>query len=128
MLTTTPHLSTHRPSSTTISFTVSTAPPLPTLPLRILSSLTLLLRITLGLATLLFVVAKTRSSFSAEHETGITSLERLFWASETGVRCVQVAQMLDWRVVIPLALGSLVLVFRRFHTGMTSFFPCIAPH
>jgi phosphatidylinositol glycan class H protein len=53
LTTTTPHLHTRRPSPTTVEYTVSTTPPL-TLSLRLLLVLTWLVRLILGLSTLLF--------------------------------------------------------------------------
>ena len=57
MLTTIPHLRTRRPSPTTVEFIVSTIPP-QTLALRLLFLATLLLRVLLGLSTLLLLYSK----------------------------------------------------------------------
>ncbi|KAA6408161.1 MAG: phosphatidylinositol N-acetylglucosaminyltransferase [Lasallia pustulata] len=114
----TPHLSTHRPSPTTISHTVSTSPPLRTLPLRILSILTLLLRLSFGLCSILLVLAKTRSSHlrNNNYNAEARSLEQLFWARGIGAWSVRTAGPLGWRAVLPLAVGTGFLVLRRFHT------------
>src|SRR5579871_2246630 len=57
MLTTVPHLRTRRPSPTTVEFIVSTIPP-QTLALRLVFLATFLLRVLLGLSTLLLLYSK----------------------------------------------------------------------
>ncbi|KAM0796698.1 GPI-GlcNAc transferase complex, PIG-H component-domain-containing protein [Usnea florida] len=58
MLTTRPHLTTFRPSPSTVSYTVSTASPRQTFPSHLLHHCILLLRILLGFATVTILGAK----------------------------------------------------------------------
>ncbi|KAF6239258.1 hypothetical protein HO173_002519 [Letharia columbiana] len=99
MLTTPPHLTTLRPSPSTVSYTVSTASPRQTFPSQFLHYFLLLQRILLGLATLLVLYAKTSNPPSPPLAPLSEHLARFPW--------VQVG---------PLAFTSLFLVFRRFHT------------
>ncbi|CAF9920893.1 hypothetical protein IMSHALPRED_005033 [Imshaugia aleurites] len=96
MLTARPHLTTLRPSPSTVSYTVSTASPRQTLPSQLLHYILLLQRILLGLITTLVLFSKT---FSTPFPPLSAYLARFPW--------IQVA---------PLALATLFLVFRRYHT------------
>ena len=101
MLTTRPHLTTLRPSPSTVSYTVSTASPRQTIPAQCLHYFLLLCRILTGLATLLVLCTKA---------TTATPPPPLAPLSEHLAR-------FPWVQVGPLAFTSLFLVFRRFHTG-----------
>lgn len=101
MLTTRPHLTTLRPSPTTVSHTASTASPRQTFPSQFLHYVLLLLRLLLALATLLVLCAKLSN----------TTLAQLPPLSE-------ILSRYPWVQVGPLAFASLFLVFRRFHAGI----------
>lgn len=101
MPTTRPHLTTLRPSPSTVSYTVSSAFPRQTFPSRFLRYVLLLHRILLGLVTLLVLCAKAFESIPSLLAPLSEYLSRVPW--------VQVG---------PLASASLFLVFRRFHTGI----------
>lgn len=106
MLTTPPHLTTLRPSPSTVSYTVSTASPRQTFPSQFLHYFLLLHRILLGLSTLLVLYAKTTT---LDIDTSLIPL------------LVPLSDYLGgypWVQVGPLAFTSLFVVFRRFHTGM----------
>lgn len=108
MLSTRPHLTTLRPSPSTVSYTVSSASPRQTLPSRLLHYLGLLFRMLLGFATLLALSAKGFDTSSAP-----SFFRPLVPLSE------YLAEY-PWVQIAPLALTSLFLVFRRFHTGKSS--------
>lgn len=104
MLTTRPHLTTLRPSPSTVAYTVSTASPRQTYPTQFLHYFLLLHRILIGLITLLVLYAK---------EFGDTTSPLLAPLSDYLAK-------FPWAQIGPLAFTSLFLVFRRFHTGMAS--------
>ena len=108
MLTTRPHLTTFRPSPSTVSYTVSTASPRQTFASHFLHYFLLLARILVGLATLLVLFTKAFEPSSPRLAPLSTYLTKYPW--------VQVG---------PLAFTALFLVFRRFHTGNSflSFLP-----
>ena len=103
MLTTRPHLNTFRPSPSTVSYTVSTASPRQTFASHFLHYFLLLARILIGLATLLVLFTKAFEPSSPQFTSLSTYLTKYPW--------VQVG---------PLAFTALFLVFRRFHTGISS--------
>ena len=103
MLTTRPHLSTFRPSPSTVSYTVSTASPRQTFASHFLHYFLLLARILIGLATLLVLFTKAFEPSSPQLTSLSTYLTKYPW--------VQVG---------PLAFTALFLVIRRFHTGISS--------
>ena len=103
MLTTRPYLNTFRPSPSTVSYTVSTASPSQTFASHFLHYFLLLTRILIGLATLLVLFTKAFEPSSPQLTSLSTYLTKYPW--------VQVG---------PLAFTALFLVFRRFHTGISS--------
>ena len=102
MLTTRPHLTSLRPSPTTASFTVSTASRNKTLPSQVLRHLLFTLRILLGLATTIVLLAKSWGGF---HYLPTFLSDYI----ETA----------PWSHIGPLSFASLFFVFRRFHTGIS---------
>lgn len=98
MLSPPPHLTTFRPSPTTVSFTVSTASSS-----RLQHHLLLFLRLVAGLSTLLVVLAR-----------GLASPPKFLFPLARYVTA------LSWTVVGPVVVGSIFVVFRRFHTGTRS--------
>ena len=119
MLTRKPHLTTHQPSPTTTSHTVSTAHPLNTLPSKLLDYILLTLRVLLGLSTLLFLSIK-----SYEDRTIDLLAYPFLSARSSNARPLgyypsledYVCQM-PWSHLAPLAFAVLLIVLRRFHTG-----------
>ena len=96
-----PHLTTFRPSPSTVSYTVSTASPRQTFPSQFLHHCLLLLRILLGFATLTTLGAKFFNNPSFPLLASLSAYLAAF----------------SWLQIAPLAFTSLFLVFRRFHTG-----------
>jgi len=100
MLAARPHLSTHRPSPTTVAFTVSTASPRQTLTSQTLHYILLFLRVLLGLSTLLVLYIST---------------------FDVPIRVIK--PLSDYISDVPfshiaaLSFVSLFVVFRRFYTG-----------
>ncbi|KAL2054929.1 hypothetical protein ABVK25_004751 [Lepraria finkii] len=99
MLTTRPHLTTLRPSPTTISYTVSTASRRETLRSKLFHHILLSLRIILGLATLAVLLAKSLDEFHYMLNSWLEYIDKAPWSH-----------------VGPLSFASFFLVFRRFHT------------
>lgn len=104
MLTTRTHLTSHRPSPTTVSYTVSTASHLTTLPSLCIHHAILLLRLALGLAICVAFGLKF-SGFESKNE----GLEAVFAALAHMVRGR------PWSHVGPLGLLGLALVSMRWH-------------
>ena len=102
MLTTRPHLTTLRPSPTTVSFTVSTASRRETLASEFLHHFLLGLRIVFGLTTLAVLLAKCDENFKYLPQLLSHEIEKAPWSH-----------------IGPLSFASFYLVFRRFHTGTT---------
>lgn len=103
MLAARPHLAIHRPSPTTVAFTVSTASPRQTLTSRTLHYILLFLRVLLGLSTLLVLHIST---------------------FDVPIRVIK--PLSDYIADVPfshiaaLSFVSLFVVFRRFYTGRSS--------
>ncbi len=102
MLTTRPHLTTLRPSPTTVSFTVSTASRRETLASQFLHHFLLGLRIVFGLTTLVVLLAKSFEHFQYLPHFLSHQIEEAPWSH-----------------IGPLSFASFYFVFRRFHTGKT---------
>lgn len=100
-----PHLTTFRPSPNTISFTVSTASPSP-----LHHHFALVLRVLVGLLTVLVLLARYFLSPSSSSSTTTTTTPRFLVPLANRVGTV------DWTILAPVALGTLFLVFRRFYT------------
>lgn len=95
-----PHLSIHRPSPTTVAFTVSTTSLRQTLTSQILHYILLFLRVLLGLSTLLVLYIST---FEAPSK----------FATPLSDRIADV----PFSHIAALSFVSLFAVFRRFYTG-----------
>lgn len=103
MLTTRPHLTTLRPSPSTVSYTVSTASPRQTLLSQCLHYFLLLHRLLLGLITLLTLYAR---AYGANSRVPLLA----HFSDRVG--------RYPWVQVGPLCCASLFLVLRRWHTGV----------
>ena len=99
-----PHLTILRPSSTTVSFTVSTSSPPQTFASHVTTWLLLGFRVLLAALTLFVLAAK----YLHLHSTFFTCLS-------DGL------DLVSWLYVCTGAAVALFLVFRRFHTGMLCF-------
>ncbi|KAK0514264.1 hypothetical protein JMJ35_002881 [Cladonia borealis] len=99
MLTMRPHLTTLRPSPTTVSFTVSTASRRETLASQFLHHFLLGLRIVFGLTTLAILLAKSFEHFKYLPHFLSHEIEKAPWSH-----------------IGPLSFASFYFVFRRFHT------------
>ena len=107
MLTTRPHLTVLRPSSTTISYTVSTSLPLQSIPSYVIHWLVLAIRLIIG--------SFTFSALFVKYFNVTPSFLDRFWKSIVNV---------PWIYAVPILFGALFLVLRRFHTGTWSFLIC----
>ena len=128
MLTTSPHLYTRRPSPTTAEFIVSTIPN-QTLALRLLFLSTLLLRIVLGLSTLLLLYCKWNLSISAPAialspiQPPLFSTEFIWHAigaihkSPTGILFTSLAQHIPVLVLLPISTLVVYGIILRIHTS-----------
>ncbi|OCL05371.1 hypothetical protein AOQ84DRAFT_399608 [Glonium stellatum] len=112
-------LTTYRPTPSTISFTVSTRPVPRTLPARLLFYLSILVRIILGILALALLWAKWRITFPIEGDIskGVRA-ELTTWVlgSSAGQAATRISTRLQWRLLIPGALGVLWGVCRRGYT------------
>ena len=106
MLTTRPYFTTFRPSSTTVSFTVSTNLRPQTWASHFNHWLLLALRIVLGLLSLSVLTAKYLQSSPTFSFTLFPSVATL-----------------PWMYIAPISFGTLVLAFRKFQTGMYFIIP-----
>lgn len=96
-----PHLSTQRPSPTTALYTVSTASPRHTFPVKTLHSFFLLVRLTVFILILFALVLRSLSSDRIP--PSLSTLHASF-------------QHTPWLHILPPAFVLLCLVFRRYHT------------
>lgn len=94
------HLNKIRPSPTTVSYTVSTASPRITLPSLVLHAFLLIVRVLIGLLTLLILYTKAFGPLSSLLDYTSQQIDQYLWSR-----------------ILPLSFVSLFLVFRRFHTG-----------
>ncbi|KAI9823096.1 MAG: hypothetical protein M1819_001515 [Sarea resinae] len=107
------HLTTRRPSPTTVLYTASTARPLKTLASRLLFLLTLLVRLVLGISVLLLALAKARQTI---RKNDVYEWEDAVLATRAGGWAMRLASRLDARVVVPACLGVGYAVLRRGYT------------
>ena len=105
MLTRLPHLTIFRPSPTTTAFTVSTSIPPRSLSSHLLHHLLLLSRVLLGLVVIITLHAK--SSYTSAQVVSSSISNRI--------------ALIPWTTLAPATLVSLLLVFRRFHSGAVFF-------
>ncbi|KAI9770865.1 MAG: hypothetical protein M1835_006499 [Candelina submexicana] len=120
MLTSTSHLSTHRPSPTTVQFTVSNAPPLKTVSAKVVVYTTLLLRLIFGLAIVSVSIANIRSTSPNDKPS---SFEILVTHNPAGALSRTVAENVDWRILLPIGGTIAYLVIRRGYTGSSPHTP-----
>lgn len=105
-------LQTLQPTSTTASYTVSTRPVPRTISARLFRYISILLRVAVLLATLFLLWAKWRVSNEKLLYVERQIMEVLKeWQMDTVVEACQ------WRYIVPGALVTLFLVFRRNYTG-----------
>lgn len=126
MLTTAPHLLVRRPSPTTAEFIITTRPAL-TIPLRLLLLAVTLLRILLGLATLLMLYSRwALSSLSTPLEPypvapPLFSDDFIWFAvycihtSPLGRIFTQAAAQIPAQILLPCAAAVAYLIMRRVH-------------
>ncbi|OCK87396.1 uncharacterized protein K441DRAFT_691178 [Cenococcum geophilum 1.58] len=113
-------LTTYRPTPSTISFTVSTRPVPRTLPAHLLFYFSIIVRIILGVTALTLLWAKWRIIFPIEggDVSKGARVELATWVLGTvaGQAATRVSTGLQWRWLIPGALGVLWGVCRRGYT------------
>ena len=102
MLTTRPHLTVLRPSSTTVSYTVSTSLSSESFTTHATHWLLLALRVSIGLLAIFILLARYLES------------TKLVPSSLS-----EILVSVPWTYIAPSSLGALYLVFRRFYTGMS---------
>jgi phosphatidylinositol glycan class H protein len=103
-----------QPTSSTITYTVSTRPVPKTLPALVGYYAGILLRVSLGVISILSLWLK----FCVTNEARYDPALRL-WKMGHGVEAhlVRLAEACQWRYLIPTACIMLFLVFRRNYTG-----------
>jgi phosphatidylinositol glycan class H protein len=128
MLATAPHLQVRRPSPTAIEYTVSTTPPL-TLSLRALLTASFMIRILLGLSTLLLLHSRWQlSSYSTPLMHPVQSPEFLssdmiwhlisiFHYSTIGLAFTKLAASAPLPILLPTAAFILFAIIQRIHTS-----------
>jgi hypothetical protein len=108
------HLTMYSPSSTTISYTVSDAPPRSTRLSRILFLLSNVFRLLLCLFVLAVDFAKLHSIFTLQQwPVDVTSLQD----NVPGRLAFNIAKILDWRFVASGSFLVLYFCLRKGHTG-----------
>jgi hypothetical protein len=102
-----------QPTSSTVSYTLSTRPLPKTLLAHLSHYVGILLRIIVGLATVLFLYTKWCITFEK-------STTYVLWAigSERTGQLLGLAEAYQWRFLAPIAVVLLFLVFRRNYTGL----------
>jgi phosphatidylinositol N-acetylglucosaminyltransferase subunit H len=126
LTTTTPHLHTRRPSPTTVEYTVSTTPPL-TLSLRLLLVLTGLVRLILGLSTVLLLYSKyALSSYFCpppSYPSPPSTANGMIWytisqvhTSSLGVTFTHLASQTPVAILVPVSLLIFYVIILRIHT------------
>jgi hypothetical protein len=108
-------LRTLHPTPSTVSYTVSTRPIRNTIIASLAHHAGLVLRIVVGLATVLFVWVK----WSVTFEKSTSILAWVFGNRHTAQR-LQLGEVCQWRYLAPAAAFILFLVFRRNYTGIVS--------
>ncbi|KAJ9193661.1 hypothetical protein DTO164E3_7753 [Paecilomyces variotii] len=108
------HLTVRRPSTTTVSFTVSNASPRSTLPAKLAFYLQVLIRGLLFISTLLIDTAALRSVFF--YENGPIIPWKVIWSSPIGSLLCRTADAYSWRVV---AIASALVIYGVFRKGYT---------
>ena len=127
MLTIQPHLRTRRPSPTTVEYTVSTSPHL-TISLRILIFITLLFRISIGLAVLLLLYSRYALSTNLFPSSAYNTAPSLFseeylWytlhqilLTPVGAFFLKTSTRIPLIILVPVSLLTLYIIFLRIHT------------
>lgn len=110
------NLTTHRPTPTTVSYTVSTRAPLRTFSARALHAVSVLVRILIASLILLVLWAKWRATFPNQWR-GLLRVEDILLDSSIGSSLVEVAN--GWKAIylVPLSLLGLYICSRRGYTG-----------
>ncbi|KAI9736761.1 MAG: hypothetical protein M1834_000965 [Cirrosporium novae-zelandiae] len=104
------HLTVHRPSPTTASFTISNAPIRSVVSARIIFAVSILLRAVVGFFVASVVFAKVKLCTI----TDVDLLEsNIFFHSYVGRLVCLVACRLDWRFLFPLTLATIWTIFNR---------------
>jgi phosphatidylinositol N-acetylglucosaminyltransferase subunit H len=127
MLTILPHLHVRRPSPTTIEYTVSTAPPT-TLSIRLLQLSTFILRLVLGLSTLLLLYCKwslnnPSTPFSPSSQPPEIPTYDYIWytinnvhSSTIGKLFMSLASQIQTLWLLPASAVVIYGIFLRIHT------------
>ena len=101
-----------QPTSSTITYTVSTRPVPKTLPARVNYYAEILVRVFFGLTSILALWAKWR----VWNEQSVGYLTLILGCEGDG-RIVKLLEVLQWRYLIPGSWLIVFLVFRRTYTG-----------
>lgn len=103
-----------QPTSSTITYTVSTRSVPKTLPALVGYYAGILLRILLGIASVLSLWLKFRVTYEAQYDPALT-LPKMGYGVEA--HFVRLAEACQWRYLVPSACLMLFLVLRRNYTG-----------
>lgn len=115
-----PLLRVHGPTSTTVSFTVSTRAPPDTIAAWTLQTLATIIRIAVSSAVLFVLWAKWFTSSTAESNGGLfdlINLQSLMLATPVGHQAQMVSSMVEWRILAPIGAALLWVATRRGYTG-----------
>lgn len=104
------HFTIKAPSPTTIQYTVSTSRPPHTLPSQLLHYASLILRLIIGLFTILILLQKVFFPTLPPPSPLLTLLSLTHLTTS-------ITTTIPWPILLPLISTSLFLVFRRFHAG-----------
>jgi phosphatidylinositol glycan class H protein len=102
-----------QPTSSTITYTVSSRPVPSTLPAKALHYISILLRVLLGLATILALWAK----WFVKDGQSIDYLRAALGSTEKEAQLLKAISAFPCIYLAPSAVGVLLLVFRRGYTG-----------
>ena len=119
MFTTSTYLSTRRPSSTTVAYTVSNSVLYKTLSSRIFLYLTIFFRVSLCIITVAILATKAFFHYEISNPL-VNGYHDVSGANGQPLLIERVALSSPWSVVGPIALVVLFLCLRRFHTGKIS--------
>lgn len=113
------HLTVRRPSTTTVSFTVSNASPRSTLPAKLAFYLQVLVRALLFVCVLLIDTAKLRHMFFLQNGPIVPWED--FWLSRIGSLACRAADAYSWRAVVAASALIIYGVFRKGYTGQLNW-------
>lgn len=109
------HLTVRRPSTTTVSFTVSNASPRSTLPAKLAFYIQVLIRALLFIWTIVIDMAKLQPMIFSQNGPIIPWKD--IWSSPIGSMACRTADAYNWRVIAIASALVIYSVFRKGYTG-----------